>query len=131
MKSLKTLIAIIFLLSLNSCSDDDKMDQKQCLSEDFEITETNTNIASSENQIIITLDVTNNSSLEYSLPDSKLIIANITVTTVDGKKFETIDFLSIGQSTLSPGATANGVIITANYAENKTYSSHEISLSCL
>jgi len=136
MKNIKPLLSILFIslfISITSCSSDDNNSDNSsvdsCLKDDFELVETNINdLAASSNDVIITFDVTNNSSFDYSIQNgSTPIDAKIIVTTSDGDKFEKTDILPI--SSLSAGSKTS-VEVLATYGANKTFSSYEISLTC-
>ncbi len=126
-----TIISILFTFAtLLSCSDDDDNqanDQaNNCLADSFEFVETSINNLSSTNNVIVTFDVTNNSSTDYSIGLNP-INTTVIVTTGDGSEFETTNILTV--QALSSGATTT-VDVLGSYGEGRTFSSYKLLLSC-
>lgn len=122
------LITLAFCIAMTSCSDDDGSSKSVCLSDSFEMVETEVEDLPSAESVIITFDVTNNSSKDYDISDGKNILyTTIDVTTTDGTVYETESILPL--ESLSAGATAS-VSVMGTYGAGKTYESYEITLYC-
>ena len=130
-KKLTSVFVLFLLITTLSCSSDDENSTNEpndCLKDSFELTETNVNDLTGTNSVIVTFDLKNNSSTDYSIQDgSRPINTTIIVNTDDGSEFETTNILTV--NSLSAGATTT-VDVLGNYGAGRTFSSYEISLSC-
>jgi len=119
-----------FILFMTSCSDDDAEDavQNSCFVDDFELVETVINDVPESNRVLLTFDVTNNSSSDYDINNGALIMSvTIIVTTANGEMFETTRLLTIA---VLPAGASTSFSITAIYGVDRTFSSFETILSC-
>ena len=125
------LFPILFLsLIISSCSSDDEItNPNPCLADSFELTETQVLDVESLNNILVSFDVTNSSSIDYNIAtDAPMVIHyTITVTATDGSTFETSMQLPV--LSLSAGGTTS-IDLIGNYGAGRTYESYTISLSC-
>ncbi len=137
MKTLfKNLIAISLLLIVSvSCSKSDSGSSPSnggnCLSGSMALSNAVVDNLASQSKIIVSFNVKNNSSSNYSINTSAStktsIYTKMLVKTTDGAIIETKGPLLVQE--LSAGATGT-VDVLANYSTGKTYESYTIELYC-
>jgi hypothetical protein len=131
----KIALIALFIFTILSCSKDDAPANNgttptgNCLSGSMAYTQTNVGIYPASNAIIVSFDVKNNSTTNYSITAAgvgNFIYYKIKVKTTDGTIYEkTGPFLT----DISAGATKS-VEALGDYGAGKTYESYTISLYC-
>lgn len=113
-----------------SCGSDDGSETDECLASDMFVQETQVLGATGVDNVVLTFDVTNNSSSDYNIATisdaSHVIHATVVVTTTDGIEYESS---SQFPGSVSAGATTSASIV-ANFGAGKEYQSYTISIGC-
>jgi hypothetical protein len=130
-KPIYLMLSVAMLALGTSCKkddDDNSPGRTDCLAEQMTMTETEVEDFPNSHTVFITFDAKNTSSKNFDIANgSKIIVANVKVTTTDGSVYESKNMPFI--TDLSAGATAS-VLVNADYGANKTFKSYSLELSC-
>lgn len=137
MKNLiKKMGVLLFFAIAISCNNDDAPAAianpiADCLASSFLLSNPVVDVLNGQSKIIVTFNVKNSSSTNYSYSPAalagKAIYSKMLVKTTDGTIIETKGVLLATE--LSAGATAT-VDILGNYSTGKTYESYTVELYC-